>query len=355
MRAGTTFPPQLRGESQVGEGWSVEAQTQITRKDLDFIDDSNLRANMLERLYELDRVFTANANYSSVFLAMGCVEGIFRHIGKVFKSEVRSSSNYPKTKKGKPKRFRNVTINEFYLILRDLGITPNISDFEKVYSLFRDYRNFIHPQAQARKDWPIALDQAQMALGLLNATIDHLSQYIFIGKNRFRKIAGNPNLDSSGVLNLNLHKTRLHSFLVLENNVKTALSLAFDLELPRKSIFNFVFNYKDDGNFKMLRLDNRREKRTPNYILHCTQKYFWTPTLKIDPEFPPDKDHMTVKIEIDLPHKLFSFEVDGQKYAVTSMDGKSKELFDQIKPNMKIGFFNEVVTVKLSNIRLKTP
>lgn len=330
----------------------MEIQTEITRKDLDFIEDFNLRGNIMERLYELDRVFLVNANYSAVFLSISTIEGIFKHLSKKFKSEIRGSSKYPKTPKGKPRNFHDLTINELYLLLSELGIAPDITDFEKVYSLFRGYRNFIHPQAQTDKDWPVELGQSQMALGLLNATIGHLAQFIFIEKNRFRKIEGKPHLDSSGVLNLNLQRTRLHSFVVLERQIDRALSLAFDLELPPGSIFNFVFNFKDEGNFKMFRLDNRREKRTPNYVLRCPQKYFWTPTLRVKPEFPPDKEHMSVEIKLDFVNKVFSFEVDGQEYEVTSMDGKPKALFDEIQRNMKVGFFNEAVTVKLSNIQL---
>ena len=72
------------------------------------------------------------------------------------------------------KDFGNLSINELYLLLNDLKLLPTIENFDLIYKLFKDYRNFIHPLAQKRKDWPINLGQAQMAIGLLNATIGYL-------------------------------------------------------------------------------------------------------------------------------------------------------------------------------------
>jgi hypothetical protein len=128
--------------------------------------------------------------------------------------------------------------------------------------------------------------------------------------------------------------------------------LNFDLELPKDSIFNFVFNFVDEGNFKMLRLDNRKDTRTPNSLLHCTQKYFWKPTLIGDPLFPPESLSMSVAINIDFPNEAFSFTVNGGRHNFKNSKGKVKDLFDEIRPALKIGFFNEIGTVKLSNISL---
>src|SRR5208283_2084647 len=144
---------------------------QITQKDLSFINDLDLRVTLLERLNELDRVFLVNGNLSTVFLSISTVEGIFKHLANIFKTKIQALPNYPPDPvKGGPKDFGKLTIDDLYLLLKDLNILPDVNNFDQVYKLFRDYRNFIHPQAQVKKDWPAGLGQAQMALGLLNAT-----------------------------------------------------------------------------------------------------------------------------------------------------------------------------------------
>lgn len=189
-----------------------------------------------------------------------------------------------------------------------------------------------------------------MALGLLNATIGDLAQYIFVDKNVFLKVAGTPDYDSNKVLHLRTHPSPLNSFVVLNRNVSDTLSLSFDLELPQRSIFNFVFNFKDEGDFKMLRLDNR--ERWPNCILHCTQKYSWKEALYADPDSPPSAGTMSVVIGIDFPNQIFSLSVNGDSYSFKDRQGKARDLFDEISPDLRIGFFNEEGTVKLSNIHL---
>lgn len=330
----------------------MEIQTEITRKEINFISDIDLRVVLLDRLNELDRIFLVNANYSTIFLAISTIEGIFKHIAAIFRNEIKSSSKYPKNNKGKQKEFDKLTINELYILLTELNVLPAIKNFENVYDLFRDYRNFIHPQAQTKKAWSTDLGHAQMAVGLLNATVSYLDKYIFINKEIFEKIAGNPDYDSSKELHLKLHNIPLHSFLVWNKKISDTLLLKFDLELPKDTVFNFVFNFANEGSFKMIRLDNRAVYK--NCILHCTQKYFWRERLIADPESPPDKLVLPVEIKIDFKNKDFSFTVDGNPYNFKDKDTKrDRNLFDELKSNLKIGFFNEVGPVNLSNIRFK--
>ncbi len=93
-------------------------------------------------------------------------------------------------KNGRKKRFSNLTIEEIYHLLLEENILQQIENFENIYKLFRKYRNFIHPIRQQKESWPVGLGQAQMAIGLLNATIEQISNYIFIGSEIFEKISG---------------------------------------------------------------------------------------------------------------------------------------------------------------------
>lgn len=334
----------------------MDIQTEITKKNINFISDVDLRVVLRDRLQELDRIFLVNANYSTIFLAISTIEGIFKHVATIFRNEIKSSPKYPKDNKGKRKEFDRLTINELYILLRELNVLPDIKNFENVYDLFRDYRNFIHPQAQTKKAWPTDLGHAQMAIGLLNATVSYLDRYIFIDKEIFEKFAGNPDYDSSKALHLILHNPPLHSFLVWNKPITDRLLLKFDLELPKDSVFNFVFNFANEGNFKMIRLDNRYGSKSGylNCVLHCTQKYFWRERLIAEPKSPPDKSILPIEIEMDLKNKDFAFTVDSTSYSFNDKDTrKNRDLFDELKSGLRIGFFNEVGPVILSNIHFK--
>ncbi|MFZ3114486.1 MAG: hypothetical protein WA121_02655 [Syntrophales bacterium] len=328
----------------------MEIRTQVTNKQLDFIDNIDLRKTLLERLSELDRIFLVNATYSTVFVAIGAIEGILKHIAAIYKNEIKKNPSYPKNSKGNVKRWDDLTLDEVYEELKNMGILPDISEYKYLYFLFRNYRNCIHPQAQVHKGWDIQLGQAQMALGLLNATIQHLDRNIFIGKHIFEKLSGAPYYDSGKMLHLKLDTTPHHSFLVLKKPVSQKLRITFDLELSRNSLLNIVFNYVNDGDFKMVRLDNRRLANCPNAVLKSTQKYVWHIVLSADPEKPPEKEQYQVSIQIDIPNRVFELIVDGQTYIFKDSNGNPIQLIDQVTPSTRVGFFNEEGPAKLSNI-----
>lgn len=328
----------------------MEIQPQFTRGDLTFISDVDLRNILLERLSELQRAVSVQCNLSTIILACSTIEGIFKSLEPTFKKEIEGlkvNPDYPNYK-GKPKRNDDLLLEDYYTIFRLLDILPTIKGLEKVYNLFRDYRNFVHPQRALRnKDWPVGLGQAQMALGLLNATIDHLASYLFIGHEKFHRVSGQPDY-ANGTLHLKRDRTFLHSFVVWDKAVLGDLSLSFNLELPKDSIFNFVFNFKSDANFKMIRLDNRDNYR--NHLLHSTQKYDWVPILNIDPEKPPKKSLISVMINIDHSKQIFEFLVDNESYVFLNKKQQKVSLFKEFEPNLRIGFFNEEGPVCLSKI-----
>jgi len=328
----------------------MRIETQYTAKKVDFIDDIDLRKALEERLLELDNIFSVNANYSTVFMAIGALEGIFKHIAEIYKTEIQSSPTYPKSPKAKKKKFDDLTIDELYNELKVLKIIPDIPQYPHLYDLFRNYRNCIHPQAQVKKGLKINLGQAQIALGLLNDTLQNLDRNIFIGKLIFEKIAGSPSFESGRELNLRLGQTPHNSFLILKNIISQKLGIRFDLDLPLKSIFNFVFNFDNEGDFKMVRLDNRIMDQFPNSVLRSSQKYYWRIFLHAIPQKLPGKEQLKIEIEIDFPSQVFNFIVDNNKYTFQDLKGNPKDLFSEIKPGKQVGFFNELGPVRLSQI-----
>lgn len=331
----------------------MEIHTDVTKKEISFIDDMDFRNIILDRLAEIDKVFLVNANYSTIFLAISTIEGIFKHLAAIYKTEIKQLPSYPQQSSEKKKKFDDLSIDELYLVLKELSILPVIPEMDKIYKLFKSYRNFIHPQSQKKKAWTVNLGQAQMALGLLNSILEFLSQNIFIGKDIFQRVAGKPDYDQNKVLHLNVDRTRVQSFLITKGLCKDNLSLSFNLELPEKTIFNFVFNFQNDGNFKMLRLDSRRENKKVNCLLHCTQKYFWREIYFSREQYPPDKTIFPVEIKINNSSKLFNFIVDGIIYEYEDSSGTTIKMINEFIPDRQVGFFNENGPVKLHDIKLK--
>jgi hypothetical protein len=324
---------------------------EIARKSLDFIDDKDLQVVIEKRLDELERVFSVNANLSTIILSISSIEGIFKHIASIFKTAISASPDYPIKKDGKKKDFHRLTIEEIYKLLLERDILQRIENFDQIYALFRNYRNFIHPQKEKKELWPVGLGQAQMAIGLLNATIDQISKYIFIGSEILERVTGRPRFDLSKVLHLDTSDARTDSFLILKRKIDSALNLSFDLDLGKNAIFNFVFNYVDDSNFKMLRLDNRNHPRTPNSLLYSKQKFHWYIVAKADHEQPPE-GVIGLKIEIDTEKNRFLYTVNGDNYKFSKEDDKKVGLFQEFKKGLRVGWFNEIDPVKLSNIKI---
>lgn len=324
---------------------------EIAKKTLDFIDDKELQVVIEKRLDELERVFSVNANLSTVILSISCIEGIFKHIASIFKTAILASPSYPKKKNGNRKDYSQLTIEEIYTLLLERDILQRIGNFDQIYSLFRNYRNFIHPHKQKKELWPVGLGQAQMAIGLLNATIDQISKYIFIGSEILERITGRPRFDLSKVLHLDTNDTRTHSFLILKRPIETTLDLSFDLDLGKNAIFNFVFNYVDDSNFKMLRLDNREHQRTPNALLYSKQKFHWFIVARANHIQPPE-GLISLKIQIDANKNQFLFKVNGDNYKFSKEAGEEVDLFYEFRKGLKIGWFNEIDPIKVSNIQI---
>lgn len=235
-------------------------------------------------------------------------------------------------------------------MLTEQDILKRIENFVNIYKLFRNYRNFIHPQKQIKESWPVGIGQAQMALGLLNATIDQISKYIFIGTKIFETISGRPRYDLSNVLHLDLANIRTNSFMVSKHKIDSLIKCKFILELGEKGVFNFVFNFSDIGSFKLLRLDNRKMDNTRNALLYCKQPFYWDFEANAEEKNPPSGE-IQVEIEINKITKIFLLKVNEKNYKFIK-GGREINLFNELNPKLNIGWFNEVAPVKLTNLEI---
>ena len=198
-----------------------------------------------------------------------------------------------------------------------------------------------------------------MESGLLNTTIEQLSYYLFIEKQILDVKAGYPDYYKSRkgkVLNLQLDPSsanRLNSFVLISKSIDKYVKLKFELNMQPSSIFNFVFNYRNEGDFRMLRLDNRDDDN-PHYvnsILSCTQKQYWHQHYFSKTEKPPPAPAL-VELEIDSEKKFFNFSVNEKNYAFIDMNENEIELGSLIEPGLQIGFFNEIGSVEIKDLEI---
>ena len=111
----------------------IKYRMEIARKSLGFIDDKDLQAVIIKRLDELERVFSVNANLSTIILSISTMRKYFRHIASIFKTAIKASPKYPEIKPGKKKKFDDLTIEEIYKLL-----------FEEIsYNVLRALTKFI--------------------------------------------------------------------------------------------------------------------------------------------------------------------------------------------------------------------
>lgn len=190
-----------------------------------------------------------------------------------------------------------------------------------------------------------------MAIGLLNTTIDQLSKYIFIGHEILERISGRPRFDLSGILHLDVGKTRTHSFLILKRDIETFLDICCEIELGKNGIFNFIFNYADESNFDMLRLDNRDGPKTPNALLSSKQKHHWYIIAKAA-QLQPPQGLINLRVTIDMQNRQFLFNVNGADYSFSNKHGPVN-LFNGFNKGLRVGWFNEIAPVKISNLQIQ--
>jgi hypothetical protein len=176
---------------------------------------------------------------------------------------------------------------------------------------------------------------------------------LFVGKHFFEKIAGSPRYDSRNGLRLEKGITQHHSFIVLRGRLTQRLRFTCDVDMSHDAVLNFVFNYVNDGNFMMLRLDSRLSEDCPNAVLRSTQRYDWKFVLWATPRKLPANAKFPIEIEIDIPQRLFRLVVDGTPYFFEDNSQNKSDLFGQIKLGTKVGFFNEKNSVQLSNVKIE--
>ena len=150
---------------------------------------------------------------------------------------------------------------------------------------------------------------------------------------------------------LNRNRWPLSPEYTLKRKIDTHLDVRCELELVKNAIFNFVFNFVDETNFSMLRLDNRDSPSTPNALLSSKQKHYWYIVAEADQKQPP-QGLINLEVKIDTSKKLFQFNVNGVGYSFANAQG-AVDLFSQFKKGLQVGWFNEIDPVKIHNLQIQ--
>ena len=129
------------------------------------------------------------------------------------------------------------------------------------------------------------------------------------------------------------------------------MKIEFEIDLDVGGLFNFVFNYRDDSSFKMLRLDSRESTPTPNALLYSKQRHKWNIAGKAEEQNPP-QGVFDISIHIDFNEQNFTFSVNGNPYKFFKASNKEIDLFSELKEGLRIGWFNEERPVKMYNIKI---
>ena len=128
---------------------------------------------MARRWAECSTCLGAGANLAAVVMMGGLIESLFvskaNHLSD--KSELAKAKRAP-TEKGKPIPFQKWTLNNYIEVGHELGWIGDIA--KSVSAVLRDYRNFIHPQAELTRGHTVQAQDARLLWTVTKAVIREL-------------------------------------------------------------------------------------------------------------------------------------------------------------------------------------
>lgn len=244
---------------------------QLTTRKIGFISDPTLRLIILDLLEEIDNVFGVSAFRSALYLSVSAIEGILKHVLILNQNKAQKLSKYPK-KRGKIKKIEDLNLFESIPICTELSLIPQWLD--KSCDQLRLYRNYIHPELELIARDNINIGISEIAIGILNTILHHLDCFIFIEGATWKVISGRPiySLSNSKLSLLKVSGVRTYSFIVTDHYIEKSFNIEFDAIFHGPGILNFVYNYKSEENFLMIRIDKREEY--DDCLLECSKKHF---------------------------------------------------------------------------------
>jgi hypothetical protein len=313
----------------------------LTETKIGFISDPALGDILLNILGEIDRVYLAEAYRSTLYLSISAVEGILKHVIKLNLSLAQSLPSYP-SKKGNPKKFEKLSLQDSIKICSSISLIP--AEFEKTYDELRKLRNFIHPDVELASQKNIHLGMSQIALGLLNTSLEHLQTKRFIDKSIWTVKTGNPsyNLANKTVKLDAFPASPTHSFMLTDSLLKKDFEITSELFIPSNAILNFVYNFQSEDDFLMARIDTRSPNDDGLFV--CPSRFQWRK--KSEYQTKPSITANKCLVKISFIKGSFLFTIDGNKLQFNSCDW-------DFNPDRPLGFFNQLDFVTLQSFSVK--
>jgi len=128
---------------------------------------------MTRRWHECATCLNAGANLAAVVMMGGLIESLFvSKANHLPDKSVLSKAKRAPQKKGKPIPFQVWTLNHYIEVGHELGWIGDIA--KSVSGSLRDYRNFVHPQAELSRGHTIESQDASLLWAVTKAVVREL-------------------------------------------------------------------------------------------------------------------------------------------------------------------------------------
>ena len=132
---------------------------------------------------------------------------------------------------------------------------------------------------------------------------------------------------------------RTHSFIYTNEVINKNWEMGFELEFHENAIFNFVYNYKDDGTYTFLRLDRRDKKDHGKMVSLFVNQWQRSASYLTEPAIKDINQFQASYLSGNLTFKL------------NGTDLMLKDSEFGYDPETGIGIFNEIKPVVMRDIR----
>jgi hypothetical protein len=314
--------------------------TTMTLKSLAFISDSELRQILADILLEIDNVALIGASRSTLYLSMSTLEGILTKLIEI--NLVSARQYFPKNKKGKQKKLKELVLDEKIDIATKLKFVEK--EYYQIFKKMKNFRNYMHPYAELKDKEKIDLGASQISLGILNHILYKLGGLRFIQNQIWNVVSGDPTYEStSDEIEFKRGNTRTDSFIITNGFLNKDIDISFELTLSNHGLLNFVYNYKQGSTFNMLRFDARNENDCG--FLFCKHYAEWDYVEKFKYKL---KINMPNEIEIQCRKNAITIKINGEDISLSGIK------YPKMDMSLPIGFFNELSSLTIGKLKISS-
>jgi len=144
----------------------------ISVKGLGF--DKGLEKVLVQRIEEVKRCLKSQSSLSVIFLSGSTLEGVLLGVANKNIKSFNQAKSAPRNKDNKVKVLSSWTLNELINVATELEFIG--LDVQKFSHALRDFRNYIHPNAQWKSGFDPDFTTAEMSWQVLRAALNDLNK-----------------------------------------------------------------------------------------------------------------------------------------------------------------------------------